>query len=133
MLLLVGKKNSAAAREHKMRLMEITPDFVRSQLGTLLTILQHLRATVGHGIEGSKSAKVPMASVINLMQHTGNSFSYGDFKQLYDTEPRVQALVSNFNQNEITIGKELADISGPKDDNTVERMAKSAAANINQS
>jgi hypothetical protein len=108
MLLLVGKKNSAAVREHKMRLVEFTPPFVRSQLGTLLTILQHLRATVGQGIEGSKSAKVPMASLINLMQHTGNSFSYGDFKQLYDTEPRVQALVSNFNQNEILCSESTA-------------------------
>jgi hypothetical protein len=118
-----------------MKLLEIAPDFVRSQTGTLLTILQHLEATLGKGESGAMTAKVPMSAVINLMNNTGNHFSYGAFKDLYDTEPRIQQLVSNFNQDEITIGEPVEDMTGDQEvdgDQKVDQMAQKAAQNINQ-
>lgn len=117
-----------------MKLTEIAPDFVRSQTGTLLTILQHLAATLGQGDEGVKSAKVPMNSVINLMNNAGYSFNYGDFLQIYEVEPRIKGLVSNFNQQEITVGKEPEFVSHDQSVDTnkvVDQMAKSAAKDIN--
>jgi len=118
-----------------MKLLEIAPDFLRGQVGTLLTILQHLEATLGQGDSGSMSATVPMSAVVNLMNNTGNHFSYGAFKQLYDAEPRIQEIVSNFNQNEITIGKSVEDMTGNQEvdaDATVDAMAQKAAQDINQ-
>jgi hypothetical protein len=118
-----------------MKLLEIAPDFVRSQVGTLLTILQHLEATTGQGEEGVKTATVPMDAVIELMRNAGYSFTYGNFTQLYDSEPRVKALVSNFNEQEITIGHPPeATVNDQLVDPTqvVDKMAQKAAKNINQ-
>ena len=118
-----------------MKLLEIAPDFLRGQVGTLLTILQHLESTLGHGESGAMTAKVPMSAVIKLMNNTGNHFSYGSFKHLYDTEPRIQALVSNMNQNEVTIGRPAEITSNDQSiDPTakVDQMAQAAAQNINQ-
>jgi hypothetical protein len=118
-----------------MKLLEIAPDFVRSQVGTLLTILQHLEATLGTGDSGQMTAKVPMSAIVNLMNNSGNHFSYGAFKQIYDTEPRVQALVSNMNQDEVTIGRPAEITSNDQSiDPTakVDQMAQKAAQTINQ-
>ena len=117
-----------------MKLLEIAPDFVRSEVGTLLTILQHLEASLGHGESGALSATVPMDRIIALMNNSGNHFSYGAFKHLYDTEPRIQALVSNMNQNEVTIGRPAEITSNDQSiDPTakVDQMAQAAAQNIN--
>jgi hypothetical protein len=118
-----------------MKLMEIAPDFLRSQIGTLLTILQHLEATQSQSQSGGpQSATIPMISVVKLMNNTGIPFSYEDFKQLYDTEPRIKELVANFNQDQITIGQPEPNV-GTNTDNgeeTVDRMAQKAAKSINQ-
>lgn len=118
-----------------MKLLEIAPDFVRGQVGTLLTILQHLEATLGQGATGALSAKVPMAAIIELMNKSGNHFSYGAFKDIYDSEPRVQQIVSNFNEQEVTIGKpdEITNNDSSIDPTAkVDQMAQKAAQNINQ-
>lgn len=118
-----------------MKLLEIAPDFLRGQVGTLLTILQHLESTLGQGESGAMTAKVPMSAVIKLMNNTGNHFSYGSFKELYDKEPRIKELVANFNQDEITIGREPEVTSNDQEADpaaTVDAMAQKAAQNINQ-
>jgi hypothetical protein len=118
-----------------MKLLEITPDFVRSQTGTLLTILQHLEATLGQGDSGVMTAKVPMDKVLSLMQNAGYGFNYGTFVQLYDQEPRIQALISNYNEQEITIGRAAEITSNDQSiDPTakVDQMAQAAAKNINR-
>jgi hypothetical protein len=118
-----------------MKLLEIAPDFLKSQTGILLTILQHLQATLGTGESGSMSATVPMSAIVSLMNNTGNHFSYGAFKELFNSEPRIQDLVSNFNQQEVTIGtpEEITSNDQTVDaDQTVDQMAKKAAKDINQ-
>jgi len=118
-----------------MRLLEITPDFVRSQTGTLLTILQHLQATMGKGREGTQSVSVPMDAISNLMNNAGYSFNYADFLDLYNNEPRIAGLVANFNQDSVDLGK-ILDLGAPtdkqQDDQVVDKMAKSAAKAINK-
>lgn len=105
-----------------MRLFEIAPDFTRSRAGVLLTILQHLSSKVGKG------AKIPLSSIVSLMNNIGYSFNYDDFKDLYDNVPAIKNLVGNFDQKEITLGVE-PDIDTkrePNSDKTVDRMAKKA-------
>ena len=112
-----------------MKLLEIAPNFVMGQVGTLMTILQHLESKMGKG------NKVPMDAVSNLMRNVGYSFTYDDFKQMYDSNPNLQAIVGNFNMNDITIGPADDDITAGDSDagpETVDQMAKSAAKNINK-
>ena len=76
-----------------------------------------------------------MSAVIKLMNNTGNHFSYGSFQELYDKEPRIKELVSNFNQDEITIGREPEITSNDQEADpaaTVDAMAQQAAQKINQ-
>jgi hypothetical protein len=113
-----------------MRLVEIAPSFVKGEMGTLMTILTHLKSKMGQG------TKVPMAAVSNLMSNVGYSLTYDDFKQMFDSNPELKKIVSNFNQQEITIGDDNADL--PTDNSVdgekkVDQLAKSAAKNINKS
>ena len=113
-----------------MKLLEIAPNFVNSQAGTLMTILQHLEDKAG------KVTKVPLSAVAKLMHNVGYTFSYDDLKYIYDNNPRIQDLISNFNQNEIVIGTPAEDeaTSNNQSDATkvVDKLAKSAAKEINK-
>jgi|TARA_B110000503_G_scaffold77595_1_gene119513 hypothetical protein len=68
-----------------------------------------------------------------LMQNVGSEqFDFGTFKTAYDTDPRVKAMVKNFDkvgieaktQNELQGGDDLP--QGPSKGSTVKQMAKSA-------
>ena len=112
-----------------MKLLEIAPNFVMGQTGTLMTILQHLESKLGRG------AKIPLNAVANLMRNVGYSMSYDDFKNMYDSDENLKNVVGNFNQNEITLGKadDIGDGEEAGDEQTVDQMAQTAAkANINQ-
>ena len=66
------------------------------------------------------------------MQNTGrNQFNFDVFKAAYDSDPRIQYLVTNFDQEKIELRtSELDDVCGDaktaSDDATVSNMAKRA-------
>ena len=66
-----------------------------------------------------------------LMQNVGaEAFDYGTFKAAYDTDPRVKAMVQNFNEKGIEPKTKQQATDTPQGDttgnNTVANMAKSA-------
>jgi hypothetical protein len=112
-----------------MKLLEVEPNFIMGQSGTLMTILQHLESKMGKG------TKVPIVAISNLMRNVGYNLTYDEFKTMFDSDPNIQKLVSNFNQDEITIGPsaedELADQGASQEGGaaTVDQMAQTAAQN----
>lgn len=58
------------------------------------------------------------------------NFTYDSFKAAYDSDPRLQALVTNFDQNSIELkSSETDDLANPSKSgnaNTVNQMAKNA-------
>ena len=66
------------------------------------------------------------------MQNVGaGQFTYDVFKAAYDSDPKIKTLVTNFDQNTITLKQSetddlSADQTEPSDDNTVPDMAKRA-------
>lgn len=64
------------------------------------------------------------------MQNMGRGqFNYDTFKAAYDSDPKLQQLVTNFDQKKIELkSSEADDVAAPQggDDNTVSNMAKSA-------
>ena len=64
------------------------------------------------------------------MQNMGRGqFNYDIFKSAYDSDPKLQQLVKNFDQKKIELKSSEADdlpASNGGDDNTVSNMAKSA-------
>jgi hypothetical protein len=113
-----------------MKLLEIAPNFVMSQAGTLMTILQHLESKMGKG------ANVPFHAISNLMRNVGYSMTFDDFMNIYNTNDHVQKLVSGTpSQDQITLGQTVTDVQGDGEeagDAKVDAMAKSAAKDINQ-
>jgi hypothetical protein len=108
-----------------MRLLEVAPDFVRSQAGILMTILQHLESRTKPG------TKVPIANIQKLMMNAGYSFNNQELSSLIDSTPYLKKLVTSQDDNYITIGgeeqKPLPD--GPKGDKeaaVVDKMANHA-------
>lgn len=66
----------------------------------------------------------------NYMQNVGEKqFTYDTFKLAYDSDQRIQALVTDFNQEEVSLkDSEMDDIKRKrkKSTNDVEKMAKRA-------
>jgi hypothetical protein len=64
------------------------------------------------------------------MRNTHNTqFSFDTFKAAYDSDPRIKALVKNFDKEKIQLKQsEMDDVTGsePAADNTVSSMAKRA-------
>jgi hypothetical protein len=64
------------------------------------------------------------------MQNTGSQqFNYDSFKAAYDSDPKIKAIIKDFDQNTITLKtSEMDDLttSKPKSKNKVSQMAKRA-------
>lgn len=66
------------------------------------------------------------------MQNMGRGmFNYEVFKAAYDSDPRIQAIVTNFDKNQIDLKQDETDdipdsAKTPNVDNTVSNMAKRA-------
>ena len=104
-----------------MRLFEIAPDYTKSQLGVLKTILYHIQSKLPGGTE------VPFTRVIDLMNNAGYPFSYEEFKDLYDKDPSISKVVTDHSEQTITVGKGSSKETGDIDvDARVDSMAKSA-------
>jgi hypothetical protein len=108
-----------------MKLLEIAPDFVRSQAGALLTMLQHVSARTGEGTQ------IPFNRVAALMNSAGFPFSYTALTDLLDQVPSLNNIITAHDENSITVGKkaEPADDRKPDQDpvKAVDRMSKKAA------
>ena len=107
-----------------MRLVEIAPEYNRSQAATLLTILDHIKSKVGNGVN------VPMDRVVQLMNNAGYPFNYEMLVDLYNNSTNIHEIIANFNDKTITIGKDQTPAPDDEDqDNkaTVDQMAKHAA------
>ena len=83
-----------------MKLLEVAPDFVRSEVGTLMTILQMLQNKVEPG------AKVPTQNLVNLMNNAGYPFNWRAIEGLKEKYPAIAELISNADEDYITIGGE---------------------------
>jgi hypothetical protein len=113
-----------------MKLLEIAPNFVMGQAGTLMTVLQHIENKLGKG------AKVPFQPIANFMRNVGFAMTFDEFMSMYNNDPRIQKLISGTpSDNEIIIGEPVTDVQGDGEENgdaKVNQMAQSAAQNINQ-
>ena len=81
-----------------MKLLEVAPDFVRSQVGTLMTILQYLQSKTEPG------TKIPMRNITNLMNNAGYSFNWEALEGLKKQFPALDDLIGDANEDYITIG-----------------------------
>ena len=101
-----------------------------SEVGTLMTILNHLQSRMGKG------TKVPFHAIANLMRNVGYAITFDEFMSLYNQNDQVQKMISGTpSENEITIGQSVADVQGDGEeagDAKVDQMAQKAAQNINQ-
>lgn len=81
-----------------MKLLEVAPDFVRSQVGTLMTILQYLQSKTEPG------TKIPMRNITNLMNNAGYSFNWEALEGLKKQFPALDDLIGDANEDFITLG-----------------------------
>jgi hypothetical protein len=96
-----------------MKLLEVAPDFLRSQVGTLMTILQYLQSKTEPG------TKIPIQNITNLMNNAGYSFNADALEGLKNKFPALDELIGNFDKNFITLGKsEESEIENEPDDNS---------------
>ena len=106
-----------------MRLVEIAPDFSRSQAGVLMTILQHLDTKLPPGTD------IPFDRVVSLMNNAGHPFSYEIFKDLLEKNPKLGNIVSKHTSTSVTLGEPEAEEQEPgagDPEKRVDQMAKSA-------
>jgi hypothetical protein len=82
-----------------MKLLEVAPDFVRSEVGSLMTILQMLQNKVEPG------TKIPMRNLTNLMNNAGYSFNWEALEGLKKQFPALDELIGDTTKDYITIGK----------------------------
>jgi hypothetical protein len=115
-----------------MKLLEVAPDFMRSEAGVFMTILQLLQSKTKPGV------KIPIANISKLMNNAGYAFSYDNIKELIEKNPALDDMISDYSKDFIVIGKESIANKEPdekdaeKQASTVDKMAKSAAKNPTQ-
>ena len=103
-----------------MKLLEVAPDFVKSQAGVLMTILQYLESKTKPGVQ------IPMSNISKLMNNE-------NLQELIDSNPALDKMISDFNEYHIilgekpVVGKEPNASDAEKEASTVDKMAKSAA------
>jgi hypothetical protein len=110
-----------------MKLLEVAPDFVKSQAGVLMTILQYLESKIKAGTQ------IPMTNITKLMNNAGYSFNYDNLQELIQSTPAIENMISDYNKDHIVLGKESVADKEPdqsdieKQNATVDKMASKAA------
>ena len=110
-----------------MKLLEVAPDFVKGEAGTLMTILQSLESKTAAG------TVVPLANISKLMNNVGYTFNYELLKDLISRNKSLKDMVSDYNENSITLGHKEVDTDTSLDDGdpaaakTVDQMASKAS------
>jgi len=83
-----------------MKLLEVAPDFVRSEVGSLMTILQMLQNKVEPG------TKIPMQNITNLMNNAGYPFNWRALEGLKKKYKALDDLIGDFDEDSLTLGGE---------------------------
>jgi hypothetical protein len=115
-----------------MKLLEVAPDFVKSEAGVFMTILQLLQSKTKPGI------KIPINNISKLMNNAGYAFSHDNIKELINNNASLKDMISDYSKDYIVIGKESIANKEPdekdaeKQASTVDKMAKNAAQNPTQ-
>lgn len=114
-----------------MRLCEIAKSRVEGPENNLIALLGYLKSK---GDQRSTGIKVPMSSLIALMQNTGQSMSYEELEALRQKNQAIKNLIKSVNADEIIINTQSDDDLGtdpaefmPGDEQDVAMMAKRAA------
>lgn len=116
-----------------MRLVEIANTRIEGPENNLIALLGYLKSK---GDQRSVAIKVPMSSIVALMQNTGQNISYEEIEKLRQTNKAVQNLIKSVNQDEVIINTHTNDDSVdpdagtfmPGDEQDVAMMAKRAAS-----
>ena len=96
-----------------MRLFEFEPNSSSTLEGTLLTILQFLKAK-NKNADGE--VKVPFHSVAKLMNNAGFDFTYEELHDLNQEVPTIGNIITDFDDEMITLGIGGADEEDDFDD-----------------
>lgn len=113
-----------------MRLFEIAPQRTQGPEPVLMAILSYLK---GKGDQRASGVRVPMSSVIALMQNAGQSITYYEIEDLMKKNQTISNLIKSIDQDEIIINThnndEVSDNPEyqPGDEQDVAMMAKRAA------
>ena len=128
LLLAVSAQKWAVVVEHNMKLFEVAPDFVKGEEAFLMTILQYLESKTKPG------EKIPMANIVRLMSNAGYQFNFDILQDMMADKENtgIKDMISNANQDSITIGKKSPADDESLDDNnaeekTVDQMASRAS------
>jgi hypothetical protein len=115
-----------------MRLFEIARQRTEGPEPVLMAILSYLK---GKGDQKSTGIRVPMSSVLALMQNAGQTISYADLESLRQQNQTIGNLIKNISQDEIVINTHTSTDNAddeamfvPGDEQDVETMAKRAAS-----
>lgn len=113
-----------------MRLFEISPQRTQGPEPVLMAILSYLK---GKGDQRASGVRVPMSSVIALMQNAGQYITYPEIQDLMTKNQTINNLIKSIDQDEIIINTRNDDAVSdnpeyqPGDEQDVEMMAKRAA------
>lgn len=115
-----------------MRLFEIAKTRIEGPENNLIALLGYLKSK---GDQRSAGIKVPMSSIISMMQHTGQNMSYEELEKLRQSNQAIGNLVKSVNKDEIVINTRSDDDMTdqpeqfmPGDEQDVAMMAKRAAS-----
>lgn len=113
-----------------MRLFEIDRTRLEGPENVLISILSYLKSK---GDQRAAGIKVPMSSVIALMQNAGQNISYQEIEALQQSNSAIQNLIKSVNKDELIVNvktdDEAVDGEGefmPGDEMDVEQMAQRA-------
>lgn len=116
-----------------MRLFEISPSRIEGPEPVLMAILSYLK---GKGDQSASGIRVPMSSVLALMQNAGQPITYYEIESLMNRNQTLKGLIKDIDQNSITINTHSSDstedeegnpIFQPGDQQDVANMAQKAA------
>ena len=111
-----------------MRLSEIESQGVTEKKGSLVTLLNMLRAKANDKDVGSK---ISINSLNKLMQNLGHSITYGELDALVKDNETINNLIADYNEEIVTINTDTTidtdnDTIEPGNQDTVKKMAKRA-------
>ena len=116
-----------------MRLFEIAPPRTEGPEPVLMAILSYLK---GKGDQRATGIRVPMTSVLALMQNAGQPITYYELESLKNKNQTLQGLIKDMDQSSITLNTHTVDSEEgeeadaqfqPGDQKDVEHMAQRAA------
>ena len=117
-----------------MRLFEIEQTRMQGPENNLIALLGYLKSK---GDQRAAGVKVPMSSVIALMQNTGQNISYDEIEALRQKNSAIKNMIKSVNKDEIVLNtnadkEDEGDNFEPGDENDVAQMAKRATARREQ-